>query len=391
MTEQTQQLPAVEPVQLVAKISTPVVIDANFEAFKEYVAGELQRYDVVVTADTLADCKKLATELNKQAADIKKRGKEITDEALTPITAVKDQIAAIVQMCLDGREKLTQQIKTFEDETRKLCDQLLNAARSELWASTGVLVEFQRAQYADLVILTNVTGKGALTAKAKQEVQNRVNADKQLQDQTEKRLLMLENTCLKAGMISSLTRAHVETFLFSDDETYQARLDAMIASELERQRATEQRLREQQAAEQRRIDEQRQREAEAAQQKALDEQAARLKAEHAAAQPAPVVAPQPATQQVDPYKAAPQPVSPAPAQKMPQPAQPVAAPSIIFGFGDKATGKVSGKHTDISEAGRLAVEFHQQNNVDTAIWQRNASGVLLVAIVTDGAIFWRAQ
>lgn len=389
MTEQTQQLPAVEPVQLVAKISAPVVIDANFEAFKNYVAGELQRYDVVVTADTLADCKKLATELNKQAADIKKRGKEITDEALTPITAVKDQIAAIVQMCLDGREKLTQQIKTFEDETRKLCDQLLNAARSELWAANGVLEEFQCAQYSDLVILTNVTGKGALTAKAKQEVQSRVNADKQLQDQTNMRLLMLENTCLKAGMISSLTRAHVETFLFADDATYQARLDAMIASELERQRATEQRLREQQAAEQRRIDEQRQREAEAAQQKALDEQSARLKAEHVAAQPAPVVvAPQPAIQQPINQLNVPQ---SAPAQPIPAPAQPVAAPSIIFGFGDKATGKVSGKHTDISEAGRLAVEFHQQNNVDTAIWQRDASGVLLVAIVTDGAIFWRAQ
>ncbi len=390
MTEQIQNLPTVEPVQLTAKISAPVVIEANFEAFKNYVAGELQRYDVVVTADTLADCKKLATELNKQAADIKARGKVITDEAAEPITAVKNQIAAIVQMCLDGREKLTQQIKTFEDETRKLCDQLLNAARSELWASTGVLEEFQRAQYADLVILTNVTGKGALTTKAKQEVQTRVNADKQLQDQTNMRLLMLENTCLKAGMISSLTRAHVETFLFADDATYQARLDSLIASELERQRATEQRLREQQAAEQRRIDEQRQREAEAAQQRALDEQAARLKAEHAAAQPAPVVVtPQPTTQQVDTYKAAPQP-APQP-QPIPAPAQPVAAPSIIFGFGDKATGKVSGKHTDISEAGRLAFEFHQQNKVDTAIWQRNESGVLLVAIVTDGAIFWRAQ
>lgn len=389
MTEQTQQLPAVEPVQLTAKISTPVVIDANFEAFKNYVAGELQRYDVVVTADTLADCKKLATELNKQAADIKARGKSITDEAAMPITAVKDQIAAIVAMCLEGREKLTQQIKTFEDETRKLCDQLLNAARSESWESTGVLAEFRRAQYSDLVILTNVTGKGALTAKAKQEVQARVNADKQLQDQTNMRLLMLENTCLKAGMISSLTRAHVETFLFADDATYQARLDALIASELERQRATEQRLREQQAAEQRRIDEQRQREAEAAQQRALDDQAAKLRAEHAAASVNTTQANQ--VQIAESKVSLPQQPAAAPAQKMPQPAQPVAAPSIIFGFGDKATGKVSGKHTDISEAGRLAFDFHQQNKVDTAIWQRDASGVLLVAIVTDGAIFWRAQ
>lgn len=308
MTTETQQFPAVDPVQLTAKISTPVVIDANFEAFKNYVAGELQRYDVVVTAETLADCKKLATELNKQAADIKARGKAITDEAAEPITAVKNQIAAIVQMCLEGREKLTQQIKTFEDETRKLCDQLLNSARSELWASTGVLEEFQRAQYADLVILTNVTAKGSLTAKAKQEVQARVNADKQLQDQTNMRLLMLENTCLKAGMISALTRAHVETFLFADDATYQVRLDSLIKSELDRQRATEQRLREQQAAEQHRIDEHRKRESQAAQQQALDEQAAKLRAEHQASQPAQVAEQQQTIQQPEPRQSYQQPV-----------------------------------------------------------------------------------
>lgn len=387
MTEQTQQLPAVEPVQLTAKISTPVVIDANFEAFKNYVAGELQRYDVVVTADTLADCKKLATELNKQAADIKARGKAITDEAAEPITVVKNQIAAIVAMCLEGREKLTQQIKTFEDETRKLCDQLLNDARAELWTATGVLAEFQRAQYSDLVILTNVTGKGALTAKARQEIQNRVNTDKQMQDQANMRLLMLENTCLKAGMISSLTRAHVETFLFSDDATYQARLDALIKSELERQRATEQRLREQQAAEQLRIDEQRQREAEQAKQRALDEQAEQFRQQQAQQQQsAPIAQPEPAPLQPT--------AQTAPGdnfQQRPAPAQPAPAPSVVFGFGERSTGKLVGRSHDINDAARQAMELWQQSGAELGIWKKDVSGVLLVAIVADCSVFWRAQ
>ena len=393
MTEQIQNLPAVEPVELSAVIATPVVISGNFDAVKQYVSDELQRYDVVVTADTLADCKKLATQLNKMASEIKARGKAITDEAAQPITLIKDQIAEIVQMCLSGREKLTAQVKTFEDETRKLCDQLLAACRAELWESTGVQPEFRRAQYSDLVILTNVTGKGALTAKAKQEVQNRVNADKQLQDQTDKRLLMLENTCLKAGMIASLTRDHVESFLFADDAAYQQRLDAMIQSELERQRATEQRLREQQAAEQARIDAQRQREAEQAKQRALDEQAEQFRQQQALATVEADKAK--ASQIANPEPAQPQPtVQAAPGnnfQQRPAPAQPVPAPSIVFGFGERTTGKLVGRSHDISDAARQALELWQQSGAELGIWQKDSSGVLLVAIVADGSVFWRAQ
>ena len=393
MTEQIQNLPAVEPVELSAVIATPVVISGNFDAVKQYVSTELQRYDVVVTADTLADCKKLATQLNKMASEIKARGKAITDEAAQPITLIKDQIAEIVQMCLSGREKLTAQVKTFEDETRKLCDQLLAACRAELWESTGVQPEFRRAQYADLVILTNITGKGALTAKAKQEVQNRVNTDKQLQDQTDKRLLMLENTCLKAGMIASLTRAHVESFLFADDAAYQQRLDAMIQSELDRQRATEQRLREQQAAEQARIDAQRQREAEQAKQRALDEQAEQFRQQQAQqqqaapiAQPEPAVAtPQPGIQMTTPIQKS------TPVQTVQAPDQPAPAPSIVFGFGERSTGKLVGKSNDINDAARQAMGLWQQSGAELGIWQKDSSGVLLVAIVADGSVFWRAQ
>lgn len=402
MTEQIQNLPAVEPVELSAVIATPVVISGNFDAVKQYVSDELQRYDVVVTADTLADCKKLATQLNKMASEIKARGKAITDEAAQPITLIKDQIAEIVNMCQAGREKLTAQVKTFEDETRKLCDQLLAACRAELWESTGVMQEFRRAQYSDLVILTNVTGKGALTTKAKQEVQNRVNTDKQLQDQTEKRLLMLENVCLKAGMIAALTRAHVETFLFADDATYQQRLDAMIESELERQRATEQRLREQQAAEQARIDAQRQREAEQVKQRALDEQAEQFRQQQQStrAEQPEMVYPGEMTTSATQSKASEVPApgnnlqqtAPAPGYQS-KPMQPApSVPTVVFGFGERSTGKLSGKELSYTAAGLRALELHESlNRAECGVWQKDDSGVTLIAIVADGSVFWRAQ
>jgi hypothetical protein len=69
-------------------------------------------------------------------------------------------------------------------------------------------------------------------------------ADKAIQDQTDRRLLMLENQSLRAGLASPLTRDHVNSFLFQPDEVYQAQLDRIIASEINRQNDAEQKLRE---------------------------------------------------------------------------------------------------------------------------------------------------
>ena len=203
-------------------------------------------------------------------------------------------------------------------------------------------------------------------------------------------------------MIAALTRAHVETFLFADDATYQQRLDAMIKSELERQRATEQRLREQQAAEQARLDAQRQREAEQAKQRALDEQAEQFRQQQAqltaSIAEVPVDAPLSAKLQRNEnpdaiYQPAPTAqVSPGNNfQQRPAPAQPAPAPSVVFGFGERSTGKLSGKSADIDDAARQALELWQQSGAELGIWQKDSSGVLLVAIVADGSVFWRAQ
>ncbi|WP_372809293.1 hypothetical protein, partial [Litorivivens sp.] len=82
------------------------------------------------------------------------------------------------------------------------------------------------------------------------EVLARATADKSLQDRTEMRLLKLENESYKAGLHAPLTRDHVNTFIFADDETYSTELSRVIAAEIGRQEATEKRIEEKRAKEQ---------------------------------------------------------------------------------------------------------------------------------------------
>lgn len=223
--------------------SKPAILSVNFEVLKMHLTTELAKYDVVVTADTIKGAKDLATELNATKRLIDTKRKDEVAKASEPVKQFDSNMKELVAMCEDGRQKILSQVQRFEDETRKLALQLLLAYREERWGSLGVQEEFRSALVEDLAIITAVTGKGALALSAKRSVDERVMADKARQDQVDRRLLLLENQSLKAGLASSLTRDHVNAFLFEPDDVYQAKLDRIIASEIRRQEEAEQALR----------------------------------------------------------------------------------------------------------------------------------------------------
>lgn len=224
---------------LVIVNTVPAVLDFDFEAAKLYVEGELEKYDVVVTLETLPGGKELAKELNATATQIDETRKEKVAEASVDIKKFDENVKALVIMCKEGRVKILDQIKVFEDETRKKIWRMLHDLREELFFSIGVDEEFVSAEFDDLIILSNLTKAGSLAGKAKSELEKRVNADKQKQDMVERRLLLLENASYKAGLLAPLTRVHVNSFLFSDDESYNEQLDKIIDSEIERQKIAE--------------------------------------------------------------------------------------------------------------------------------------------------------
>lgn len=260
---ETKNLPA--QTELVASIKTLPELSGNFDEVRAYFVEELKKYDVVVTLETLPDAKKLATELNKAATEVKNRGKVVSTEAAAPIKLFDDRVKELAQLLLDARTKLTEQVKTFEDETRAKALAALQAYLVEQGSAKGIRPQFQRATVDDLANLSTLTGTGKLAAKPKAEVDARIAADLALQQQTDMRLVMLENESLKAGLAAPLTQNHVELFLYEPDDVYKMRLDHLFEAELQRE------VKARAAAEQRAADEQR-RNAEA-QQRAAEQKA----------------------------------------------------------------------------------------------------------------------
>ena len=308
MTTETELIPVAELIVIKTKLP---VLTANFAKVKKWLEGELKKYDIVVTIDTVKGAKELSTDINKFAAEIDRRRKEEVAAASAPIRDFDDKMKELVTMCKDGRQKLISQVTIFEDETRKKCRGLLSDALGRLWGEYQVKVEFYKAGFDDLILISNVTATGSLTKTAMDKLTGRVKDDKALQDRTERRLLELENRCYKAGLAAPLSRQHVESFLFDSDDMYAQRLQRLLDVEIERQKEAERRILAQ--AEQKRKQEE-------AAKIAEDERQQRLSEQRPAATPTiPAhVGPPPAAEPIPAHKGEPPrlvPLAPAPTDK----------------------------------------------------------------------------
>ena len=233
--------------------SQPAELSLNYETLSAALDEQLAHYRaMVVTPDTLQDAKKSATELNRFAADIDKRRKDAVREVSKPIKTFEDQMKALHAQCKDARQTITDQVARFEDKVRAQADQLLFDARADLWDKHEIADEFRRAEYADWVILSAVTGTGRLAKAPREDIQARVLEDKATQERVEWRLIELERDSYRAGLDAPLTRAYVESFLFADGDTYARELQRLIDAELQRQQQAAVR-REEKAARQRAI------------------------------------------------------------------------------------------------------------------------------------------
>lgn len=242
-------------LELMKVEAVPAKLALNFDELRGALSKELAKYEIVVTQDTVAGAKKLAVELNKTAKTIDDRRKDEVAKASEPVRQFDTQMKDLVGLCKDGRQKILDQVQKFEDETREKARELLEAECARLWEVHGVRDEFRRAEYDDLILLTSVTAKGALAAKAREGIGSRVIADKMLQDRTERRLLELENASHRAGLSAPLTRGHVEHFLFTEDDAYTAHLNHVLDVEVARQEKAEQAMRERIEREQRQKEE----------------------------------------------------------------------------------------------------------------------------------------
>lgn len=226
--------------ELIVKTQPPV-LDTNYEALKAHLVQELEKYNVVVTADTVKGAKALATELNATKKQLDDRRKLEVAKASEPIKAFDAQMKELVSLCEDGRQKILNQVRNFEAETLAQAERLMLALRDNLYMVLRVETEFQTATVAPK--LASLTGTGKLSRAAMDEVESAVDKCLVLQQRTNLRLSQLENECHRAGLHSPLTREHVEGILFAEESKYQDALQGMIIRELDRQAETEKRAR----------------------------------------------------------------------------------------------------------------------------------------------------
>lgn len=253
MTNAALQIEEQTPTtELVLLSSTPAKIKFNLQEFRQNIRNELKKYDLVVTVDTVKDAKALAADLNGQAKSLKDRFKEAAALVTKPVDDLGLEVAEIVAEILESREKLTAQIKKFEDERKIAVRNAIETKRLELWDKLEVQEEFRNAPIDKLVKLTALTAKDSLTSATLRDLQALIDENRRMQDQTEKRLLLLENQSYKEGLKAPLTREHVESFLFDAEASYAGKLAHMMTSELKRQAATEEATRRQVAEEQQR-------------------------------------------------------------------------------------------------------------------------------------------
>lgn len=371
--------PEVTPVPATAVISvqsSPAMIHVNFVQVREALVAELAKYDLVVTADTLADAKKLAADLNKYATEFDKRRKAAVEQVSGPIKEFDAQMKELIAMCKDGRQKLIDQTQRFEEEILANIRDLLGETLGREWDAHAVSAEFRKSKISDLVLLGSITSTGKLTGKVVNELKARALDDKGAENRIKMRLMELENASYRAGLKAPLTRAHVEVFLNAPDDEYSQRLQSMLQSEVQRQERAEAAMRQQMELEQARN-----RQAEEAAERRVREANERARQAELAAQEAAERA-QKAAEEA-------QAKAQAPAQKAVT--QAAAAPAeqaqkVYYApMGDK---KVSMHTMSFEQTVSAAAQAQAQDNLQYGIYTKSGG---LVGIVHAGRVFWRAE
>jgi hypothetical protein len=154
--------------------SVPATIDTNYEAVKEQLTKDIGKYDIVVTADTVKDAKKLAAQLNKVKAEISKRRKEEVAKATGPVKIFEDNVKSLEAMCEEGRQKIVAQVLVFEEKVLDRISVDLQELMDSMYKEREILPKHQSISWGDLVKLTAVTAAGKLSKATKEAMEDRV-------------------------------------------------------------------------------------------------------------------------------------------------------------------------------------------------------------------------
>ncbi len=159
-------------------VSHSLDISSNMEELAENIKKDIQnKYDIIVTEDSLPETKKLMAEVNKEKDEFKKKYKEFKNEVLAPLTPLDAKAKEIEGFYDSARAALDNQVKNFEKGKLEAIKVIVEKYRDDACLDANITPE--SIVVTDLVILSavNVNSKGySIAKKTSDTIDQRIQA-----------------------------------------------------------------------------------------------------------------------------------------------------------------------------------------------------------------------
>jgi hypothetical protein len=150
-----------------------VTINDNMSELKAHIQQEIDnKYNVVVTQDTVKESKTLMADINKDKKSFADKCKEFLVIVEEPIKEFKAKQKEITGLYDSAYVAVKQQVSSFEVERLQLAKVALNDYLNALCAEKDINPE--SISINDLIILTAITPKGSIASASKEKINNRV-------------------------------------------------------------------------------------------------------------------------------------------------------------------------------------------------------------------------
>ena len=158
----------------ILEISHKLDISSNMEQLAISMKKDIdEKYNLIVTEDSLSETKKLMAEINKEKTEFKTTYKGFKDKVLEPLTALDKKAKEIEGYFDDARTALKNQVDKYEatklEQAKKVCIEY-TMEQCELKG-----IDFNSIVISDLFVkLGSVTATGNISGTAKSEIDTRI-------------------------------------------------------------------------------------------------------------------------------------------------------------------------------------------------------------------------
>jgi len=209
-------------------INHKIDITSNMDELAQKIKSDIkEKYDLVVTEETVKSTKKLMADINKEKADFKTTYKNFKTEVLKPLSPLDNKAKEIETYYDKAREVLETQVKSFEakklEQAKLVCTAYATVECNNRGIDVGTITILDLFQK-----LGSITEQGNLSNTAKNEIDTRIQA--------------VENAILRARIeaeeLAKRDREIAENARLEAEEKFKQReIEILAKAEIDKQKA----------------------------------------------------------------------------------------------------------------------------------------------------------